>query len=106
MVNAAPRLVTLCVLLLGYGAISVACWFTLVPPVAAPLVPIVATLVGPPASLLWGHRGITAFAIASAILFLFAYYGMRSHSHSFAWFGAAVAVLLISGFLSFAVSVG
>ena len=96
---------TLSALLLGYVALSAACWFALVPPVSARLVPIVSTLAGPPASLLWGREGITAFAIESLVLILLAYCGARSQRHSFAWFAAAVAVWLVSGFLSFAVSV-
>jgi hypothetical protein len=94
------------VLLLGYSALSIVCWFALVPPVPAPLVPIVATLAGPPALLLWGHQAIAAFAIASAVVLLLVSCGLRSQqTRALVWFGAAVAAWLISGFLSFALSI-
>src|SRR6266566_4583872 len=105
MVRTASRLAALSVLLLGYAALSVMFWFALVPPFSASLVPIVSTLAGPPALLLWGHAAVGVFTIASVVLLFLVYCGLRSQQgRSRVWFGAAVAVWLISGFLSFAMS--
>jgi hypothetical protein len=89
-------------LLLAYTAVSVMFSFALVPTLPAAVVPVVATLAGPPALLLWGRQALGLFAFASVLLVVLVYCGLRSRSK--AWFVAAVAVWLLSGFLSFAMS--
>ncbi len=105
MVRAASRLGALSLLLLAYAGLSVLFWLALVPQLSPLFVPFASSVAGPPAMLLWGREALVPFAIASTVLFFLLYRALPLQQRHRLWLAAALAVWLISGWLSYAVSI-
>ncbi len=96
---------TLSLILLVYIVLSSLFWFDAIPTPPQNAIVIASSVAGPPAMLLWGRDALLPFALATLLLFFLLYRALGLRQHYRLWFAAAVAVWLVSGFLSYAVSI-